>query len=138
TKGRLCLGTIAKISVPLSAIVPTPRMKILLLFLLLLSLPGLHGQGVVPSENERKIVLPIEQWLAAGPHQEFKAKSKILRPRLTFQQRYLIRLVTTIDMPAMQKKSISRDLHHVIKVADESGRWFPEETYSHSTFTASL
>ena len=113
-------------------------MKILLLFLLLLSLPGLHGQGVVPSENERKIVLPIEQWLAAGPHQEFKAKSKILRPKLTFQQRYLIRLVTTIDMPAMQKKGISRDLHHVIKVADESGRWFPEETYSHSTFTASL
>jgi hypothetical protein len=114
-------------------------MKILAFSLLsLLVVPGLCGQGIVPSENQRKVDLPLDQWLSAGPHRDFKARSKIQKPRLTFQQRYLVRLVTTIDMRALQKNGVERDLHHVIKVADESGRWFPEETYSHSTFNASL
>ena len=75
--------------------------------------------------------LPLNEWLSQGERKAFECKIRILGPSLTFQQRHRILVRATFPTPSLQKGSIQRDLHFVINVADESGKWFDGETYNH-------
>jgi hypothetical protein len=86
-----------------------------------------HGQN--EPDRERKIELPIATWLAAGEHQDFKGKLKIQPPFLTYQQRHRVRVISTYDLRALQRSGVQRDLHFVLKVADEGNRWASGESY---------
>ncbi len=73
--------------------------------------------------------VPVEQWLRGPDRQDFPWKVSVESPRLTFQQRYLVQVRAKISAPDLQKASSRRDLHFVLKVADEEGHWFPGEDY---------
>lgn len=106
--------------------------------LVLLATVLVSAESAIPPDSKRKIELPVDHWLAEGDYQDFKAKTEIYTPRLTFQQRYIVRVRATIDLHTLQKTGIERDFHFLIKVADKDGHWFPDETYAKSAFATKL
>ncbi len=75
--------------------------------------------------------VPVEEWLRGPDRRDFPWKISVDAPRLTFQQRYLLQVHVKISAPELQKSSPRRDLHFVVKVADEERHWFPGEDYYH-------
>jgi hypothetical protein len=78
---------------------------------------------------ERKIKLPIADWISQGERQQIPWDVRITKPELTFQQRMLITVFAEVRSDYLQKRSVNRDLHFIVKVADESGKWLDEESY---------
>lgn len=81
------------------------------------------------SGNER-ISLPIDQWLLQGEYKTFGWKVHVSHPALTFQQRYRVWVTASVDTESLQSRSIQRDLHFVLKVADQDGKWLESDTYN--------
>src|SRR6516164_4898938 len=75
--------------------------------------------------------IPIQQLLLGPDHQDFPWKVKLQAPILTYQQRYLVRLTTAIDRGKLMKEVSFRELHYIVKAADEKGIWFSGQAYSH-------
>src|SRR5262245_31349863 len=94
--------------------------------------------GQAPARGRRNIELPVCQWLSEPDRQEIPVKLRVLGPVLTFEQRQQVRVVLVIDGRALQKKGAERDLHFLMKVADESGHWYSEENYGNSAISAKL
>jgi hypothetical protein len=61
---------------------------------------------------------------------------KLLPPILTYQQRYLVTLTAAIDCGTLLKDVRVRDLHYVVKVADERGNWFSGQSYGRFAATS--
>jgi hypothetical protein len=79
--------------------------------------------------TERKMELPIAEWISQGERQEIPWEVRVTKPELTYQQRMLIAVFAEIRNDYLQKRSVTRDLHFIVKVADESGKWADEESY---------
>jgi len=88
------------------------------------------GLAELPKGNSEKIELPIEEWLAQGQTRTFRWKLRVSRPELTFQQRYRVWVTASIDTESLQARNIQRDLHFILKVADQRGKWFAGDTYN--------
>ena len=63
--------------------------------------------------------VPLEQWLHGPDRADFPVAIKVLRPRLTYQQRYLVEVRAVIDGPVANK----RHLFAWLMVADPFGKW---------------
>jgi hypothetical protein len=85
-------------------------------------------------EADRTIKVPLGEWLATGEHKDFKAELRISEPFLTYQQRHRLRVFSSVEMRPLQKHAVKRHLHYILKVADESGTWFPGESYMHQRY----
>ncbi|MBI2682675.1 MAG: hypothetical protein HYX26_05575 [Acidobacteriales bacterium] len=88
--------------------------------------------------SKRTIDLPVDHWLKAGESKDFKSSVAIEGPYLHYQQRFLVRVQTKVDLKRLQKAGVERDLHSIVKVADENGRWDPGESYVSAQFTERL
>jgi hypothetical protein len=91
-----------------------------------------HAQSTLADDQPRTLDLPVALWLQAGEHKDFKTRVSVRGPFFGYQQRHLLRVFTTIDLKRLQKSSVERDLHILLKVADEDGQWAPDETYAHA------
>ena len=80
----------------------------------------------------------IEDWIRVGERQDIPWKVSVQKPVLTFQQRQVVKVTADIDSNVLQKSTVHRDLLFVIKVADESGKWFPGENFVEQELTAPL
>jgi hypothetical protein len=107
-----------------------------LAFAVLLNAGATFGQSGVRSR--RDVNLPVYEWLREPDRQEIPVKLQILGPLLTFEQRQQVRVVLIVDGRALQKKGAQRELHFLMKVADESGHWYSEENYGSTTISAKL
>lgn len=103
-----------------------------LVAVLTLGCPLLCAQPEVTANTGRKAVLPVEKWLQEGERRDFKMELTVRGPYFGYQQRYLVRVFVKVDLRRLQKAGVERDLHFVAKVADESGRWQPGESYGES------
>src|SRR5512140_2384498 len=82
--------------------------------------------------------IPVEEWLRGPDRRDFPWKVRLLRPQLTFQQRYLLQVRADLHVDVLQTGSEQRDLHFLVKVADERGRWFHGGEYTHYTVPPKL
>jgi len=83
--------------------------------------------------------VPIQQWLQGKDRRDFDWKVEVERPYLTFQQRHLQKIHTTLSVGKLLKAGVSlTDLHFVVKFADDKGNWFPGQCYSHFLPTPDL
>ncbi len=73
----------------------------------------------------------VEEWLRGPDRRDFPWKVRLLSPRLTFQQRYLVQVRANIPVDTLQRGAPHRDLHFLVRVADDQGHWFPGEDYNH-------
>jgi hypothetical protein len=83
-------------------------------------------KGETPPEG-----IPIQQLLLSPDHCDFPWKVRLFLPILTYQQRYLVKLTTAIDSGKLLRNARFRDLHYIVKVADENGKWFSGQSYRH-------
>src|SRR5262245_27753468 len=82
--------------------------------------------------------LPVYQWLSEPDREEIPVKVKIIGPALTFEQRHQVRVLVRVNAGALQKTSVRRELHYVMKVADEGGHWFDQENYGNTSLVAKM
>ena len=76
--------------------------------------------------------IPVDNWLDGPDRQTFPWHVEVGQSALTFQQRRAIQTKVTIRVRDLLKNKVSlTDLHLVVKVAGEDGRWFPGQSYSH-------
>ena len=78
--------------------------------------------------------VPLQQWIDAPDHADFPAEYKILPPRLTYLQRYLVETRAAISGEIAR----GRDLYIFLKVADNTGKWLPGESHVHSEASTAL
>lgn len=81
--------------------------------------------------TEERPPLPFDQWILGPDRHDFAWKVHLLPPQLTFQQRYLEQIRVTIPSETLKNGSAQHDLHFLVKVADEQGKWFEPESYTH-------
>jgi hypothetical protein len=86
-----------------------------------------------PSGSSEPTV-PLEQWLAGPDRTDIPAEFKVLNPRFTFNQRYLVECRAAISGEIAR----GRELHIWVKVADHSGAWLPGHDYSFNLAAPSL
>ena len=98
--------------------------------ILLCVLALVEGRGSTSHSESEKISLPIAEWLAQGEIKTFAWKVQVSHPALTFQQRYRVWVTASVDTASLQSRSIQRDLHFVLKVADQDGKWLEGDTYN--------
>ena len=79
--------------------------------------------------SQERPLLPFDTWILGTDRHDFAWQVRLLGPRLTFQQRYLEQVRITIPLDKW-KEPTQRDLHFLIKVADEQGKWFAPESYT--------
>jgi hypothetical protein len=80
--------------------------------------------------NADRISFPIQEWLSQGERQAFKCKVHVSHSALTYQQRYLVWVTASVDTNSLQARGVQRDLHFILKVADQDGKWFDKGTYN--------
>jgi hypothetical protein len=78
---------------------------------------------------QRNIQLPIADWISQGERQEIPWEVRVTKPELTFQQRTLVTVFAEVHSDELQKRNVNRDLHFIVKVADEGGNWMEDESY---------
>lgn len=105
-----------------------PRLAVAVLVLLVVVTPAVPA---LSQTGRTRAPLPVEQWLGGPEHADFPWKVEVLPPRLTFQQRYVVQVRITVPVADLQRGSAQRDLHFLVKAADEQGRWLPGEGYAH-------
>jgi hypothetical protein len=106
---------------------PFARLFFSVAFATMLYSPFVHAIPI-PKATSGRISLPIEQWLSDGERKTFKWKLNVSHPELTFQQRYRVWVTASVDTESLQARSVQRELHFVLKVADQDGKWFDGET----------
>ncbi|MCI0348764.1 MAG: hypothetical protein L0Z53_05005 [Acidobacteriales bacterium] len=112
------------------------RIPALALLLILIGAAGALAQN--PATDKRELDLPIYRWLNEPDREEIPVKVRVIGPVLTFEQRHQVRVVAVINARALQKKGVERELHYVMKIADETGQWYAEENYGMTKLTSKL
>ena len=74
--------------------------------------------------------LQVAKLLAGPDHKDFECDVELSPARLTFQLRSLVRLRAVVD-PSEEDRRNKLDLYYVVKLADESGKWFPDQRHNH-------
>lgn len=83
------------------------------------------------AEKDPPPEIPIQQWLQGPDHRDFDWKVTVWPPILTFHQRHLQTIQTTLSVGKLMKAEVSlSDLYFVVKVADANGKWYPGQSYS--------
>ncbi len=82
--------------------------------------------------------LQVGEWLRGPDRRDFPWDVRLLRPSLTYGQRYEVTVVAEVRVGDLPPAARSRELHFVVKAADEQGRWFDDEDYNHQTITPQL
>lgn len=93
-----------------------------------------HARVNQKAKDEPAPDVPMQQWLAAPDHSDFPAQYKVMPPRLTYLQRYLVETRVAISGEIAR----GRDLHIWLKVADNTGKWIPGEAHVHSEASTAL
>ena len=96
--------------------------------------PAKQAQG----KPEPHIPEEVDKWARGAEQQDIPWKISVQKPILTFQQRQVVKVTADIDSTVLQKNEVHRDLLFVIKVADETGKWFPGENFVEQELTARL
>ncbi|MCU1283906.1 MAG: hypothetical protein JWO13_256 [Acidobacteriales bacterium] len=78
----------------------------------------------------RKLDLPVQDWITQGEHTDFPWKVEISKPVLNYEQRILVKVTAAVRADKLQEQSVTRDLHFIVKMADESGKWTTTESYT--------
>ena len=97
--------------------------------------------GAAPAYCEATEVrppLPFNTWILGPDRHDFAWKVHLFTPQLTFQQRYLEQVRVTMPSDTLKNGSAQRDLHFLVKVADEHGKWFEPESYTHYALPANV
>lgn len=83
-------------------------------------------------QNNPSPEIPIHRWLQGNDRQDFPWRVRVKNAWLTFQQRHFSQIQIRIRVRDLLKSDVSlRDLHFIVKIAREDGRWFPGQSYSH-------
>jgi len=83
------------------------------------------GEGSPPLE------IPVDSWFDGPNRQDFPWRVEMGQSWLTFQQRRFVQARITFRVRDLLKAGVSlRDLHLIVKLAAEDGRWFPGQSYS--------
>jgi hypothetical protein len=83
------------------------------------------GEGNPPPE------LPIGTWLQGQNRQDFPWHVELGQSWLTFQQRRYVQARITFRVRDLLRAGVSlRDLHLIVKLATEDGRWLQGQSYS--------
>jgi hypothetical protein len=83
------------------------------------------GEGSPPLE------IPVDSWFDGPNRQDFPWRVEMGQSWLTFQQRRYVQARVTFRVRDLLKASVSlRDLHLIVKLASEDGRWLPGQSYS--------
>jgi len=86
----------------------------------------------VRAEEELPADFPVASWLGSPDRRDFPWRVELSHPWLTFQQRHAVRTEVTIRVRDLLAAGLSlTDLHFMVKVADQDGRWLPGQSYSH-------
>jgi len=84
-----------------------------------------------PGDGNPPPVIPIDAWLQGQNRQDFPWRVQLGHSWLTFQQRRYVQARITFRVRDLLKAGVSlRDLHLVVKLAGEDGRWFSGQSYS--------
>jgi hypothetical protein len=76
--------------------------------------------------------IPVDSWLDGPNRQDFPWRVEMGQSWLTFQQRRYVQARVTFRVRDLLKASVSlRDLHFIVKLAGEDGRWLSGQSYSH-------
>ena len=102
------------------------------------SLPTSPFANSKSKEFNRKLDEQIKQWLKEGEHTDIPWKVKLEKPRLTFQQRQFVRVSAEIDSRLLQQEVVQRELHFVLRVALEDGKWLDDGNYISQRFDEKL
>src|SRR5215472_4584212 len=78
-----------------------------------------------PGDEPRTIDLPWESWLKSPEKPALPWHINVMRPRLTFTQRFIVPFMISIP-----DELRGRDLHLLVKAGDGTS-WFPSEAYVH-------
>jgi hypothetical protein len=85
-----------------------------------------RGEGNPPPE------VPIQSWLEGSDRQDFPWRVALSPAWLTFQQRRFVQTRITFRVRDLLKAGVSPgDLHVIVKLAGDDGRWLPGQSYSH-------
>jgi len=91
----------------------------------------LFSGGHALSEGNPPPEMPVGSWLQGPNRQDFPWRVELGQSWLTFQQRRYIQARITFRVRDLLKAGVSlRDLHLVVKLAGEDGRWIPGQSYS--------
>jgi hypothetical protein len=106
------------------------RVRTARLFRIILCCTALSASAQDRPSVQRNINLPIADWISQGERREIPWEVRVTKPELTFQQRTLVTVFAEIHSDELQKRNVNRDLHFIVKVADESGNWMEDESYA--------
>ncbi|MGH9524217.1 MAG: hypothetical protein ACRD3E_16965 [Terriglobales bacterium] len=74
--------------------------------------------------------------VAEGPARtDFRWKTQLIGPRLTFQQRFLVQVRANVTVPGGDR---AHDFYFLVKVADEAGHWLKGNDHNHYSVPANL
>ncbi len=88
--------------------------------------------------DESALPFVISDWLHYAERRDVPWDVKVLKPRLTLQQRNLVQVDARINAGRLKNRDKERDLHFVLKVADADDNWVPGYSYTHLPVPAGL
>jgi len=88
--------------------------------------------------EETSLPFEIADWLQGPDREDLPWKVKLLKPRLTLQQRSLLQVDARINAGRLKNRDIERDLHFVLKVADSNDNWIHGYSYTHLPVPAGI
>src|SRR5258707_1822181 len=109
-----------------------------LTFAFSLALSVAAAPSAVAPASEPASEIPVEEWLREPDRQDFALKLQVKGPDLSFELRHLITVVARLEARDLQRKHVQRELHYVMKVADEGGNWFTGDSTGNMSLTAKL
>ncbi len=91
-----------------------------LLGALFLLVPAAASQTPRESETVR---IAYAEWFQEGDRQDIPWNVKVAESELMFLQRQRVNVRVKLSGKRLQQRSVRRDLHLLVKLADQSGRW---------------
>jgi hypothetical protein len=83
-------------------------------------------------ESNRPPEIPADRSFEGPNRQDFPWRVEMGQSWLTFQQRRYVQVRVTFRVRELVKAGVSlRDLHLIVKLASEDGRWLPGQSYTH-------
>ncbi|HLJ90603.1 MAG TPA: hypothetical protein VKZ53_27595 [Candidatus Angelobacter sp.] len=73
----------------------------------------------------------IAEWLAQGERKELPWRVHFSKPALEYDQAISVHVGALLPFEGLKKKGANHDLHFIVLVADEMGKWLDGNTYHH-------
>lgn len=83
--------------------------------------------------NEDAPTLNVDEWLRGPERQDFSWTVEVSKPRLTLQQRFLVRVHASINVNDLGDRALRHSVHFIVKIADAEKRWVPGQFHRADT-----